>query len=111
MNKNPELAEFGNVNGNNYKSIDNIGNGNSDNKIIIVEYKNYGAVNNTQNQIYKIYLASDEKINEHKSYNYLIIKFVKLETDTTWFYARSPVIVKLPRNIMYPFRIGTSNYK
>ena len=111
LNQNPELAEYGNVNGNNYKSIDNIGNGISDNKILIVEYKNYGSVNNTQNQIYKIHLASDEKINEHKSYNYLIIKFVKLETETTWFYARSPVIVKLPRNIMYPFRIGTSNYK
>ena len=87
---------------------------NNKNLVLIVEYKDSGPVNNTQNQIHDFYLAKDEYseiITKQESYHYLIIKFVKLETDTTWFYARSPVIVKLPRNIMYPFRIGTSNYK
>ena len=106
FNKKPALARIGN--GTNFESI-NSNYLNEENLVLIWEYKDYGAVNNTQNQIYRF--NDKEMINGYKSYKYLIIKFVKLETETKWFYAPNPVIIKLPRNIMYPFRIGTSNYK
>ena len=74
-------------------------------------------MNNTQFQIhslrdaYILYTENNNQKDTYDSYKYFIIKFVKLETETEWYYARSPVIIKLPKNIMYPFKIGTSKYK
>ena len=68
-------------------------------------------MNNTQLQIYDFgYAQQYPKIDAQNSYHYFIVKFIKLETDTEWYYAPGPVIIKLPRNIMYPFKIGTSKY-
>ena len=81
------------------------------NLILIGEYKDSGVVNNTQFQIYDFdFGLQNREINEQASYHYFIVKFIKLETDTEWYYAPGPVIIKLPRNIMYPFKIGTSKY-
>ena len=80
---------------------------------IIAQYKDSGTVNNTQFQIYSIddnNIGNINEITSQNSYNYFIVKFIKSETETEWYYAPGPVIIKLPRNIMYPFKIGTSKY-
>ena len=101
------------------QKLNNININNDDNKnnfVLIGEYKDSGSVNNTQFQIHSLrdgnrLSVESNQINTYTSYKYFIIKFVKLETETEWYYARSPVIIKLPKNIMYPFKIGTSKYK
>jgi hypothetical protein len=102
------LSYFGNAK--RFKQITN--NQNNQNFVLIGEYKDSGTVNNTQYQIYSF--GTDETnnnlISAQTSYHYFIVKFIKLETDTKWYYAPGPVIIKLPRNIMYPFRIGKSKY-
>ena len=108
--KNIKFAQFGNS-----KSFkDLVNNDNNDNNVHIVligEYKDSGVVNNTQFQIYDFDFAQQNQvINTQNSYRYFIVKFIKLQTDTEWYYAPGPVIIKLPRNIMYPFKIGTSKY-
>ena len=111
FSNNLHLSYFGNAK--RFKQItNNQNNQNNQNFVLIGEYKDSGTVNNTQYQIYSF--GTDETnnnlISAQNSYNYFIVKFIKLETDTKWYYAPGPVIIKLPRNIMYPFRIGTSKY-
>jgi hypothetical protein len=102
-----KLAKFGNAKDFNIE-LNNVNVGDSENFVILVQYKDSGAVNNTQNQIYKCDINSrNDGLN---SYFYFIIKFLKMETETKWYYAPGPVIIKLPRNLMYPFKIGTSKY-
>jgi len=89
---------------------------NGENIVMIGGYKDSNTVNNTQFKLNNLDFADnqnyqDNKINNFDSYNYFIVKFVKLETETKWWYAPGPVIIKLPKNIMYPFKIGTSKYK
>ena len=103
-----KFSQFGNAK--NFKSFENNGVRNEKNFILIGQYKDSGTVNNTQFQIHTIDKQTDVNIDEQNSYHYFIVKFIKLETDTEWYYAPYPVIIKLPRNIMYPFKIGTSKY-
>ena len=77
--------------------------------IFIGKYKDSGTVNNTQFQIYRFGFDNLDN-NDNYFYNYFIIKFFKLETETNWWYAPGPIVVNLPKNIMYPFKIGTSKY-
>jgi hypothetical protein len=105
---NIKYAQFGNSK--TFKVLNNKDN-NNNNIVLIGEYKDSGVVNNTQFQIYDFgYAQQYPKIDAQNSYHYFIVKFIKLETDTEWYYAPGPVIIKLPRNIMYPFKIGTSKY-
>ena len=109
-----EFAQFGN--GKQLKEVDFNNKINEQNVVMIGEYKDSNTVNNTQFKLYKLDFADDhyvqnDKIRNINSYNYFIVKLVKLETDTKWWYAPGPVIIKLPKNIMYPFKIGTSKYK
>ena len=76
--------------------------------LIIGEYKDMGAVNNTQYKIVK-FQNNDVNLN-FNSYLYFIVKFLKLKTKRDWWYAPGPGFIKLPQNIMYPFRIGTTKY-
>ena len=108
---NIKYAQFGNSK--TFKILNNKDNNNNNNNniVLIGEYKDSGVVNNTQLQIYDFgYAQQYPKIDAQNSYHYFIVKFIKLETDTEWYYAPGPVIIKLPRNIMYPFKIGTSKY-
>ena len=108
---NIKYAQFGNSK--TFKILNNKDNNNNNNNniVLIGEYKDSGVVNNTQFQIYDFgYAQQYPKIDAQNSYHYFIVKFIKLETDTEWYYAPGPVIIKLPRNIMYPFKIGTSKY-
>ena len=105
-----KLAKFGNAKDFNIE-LNNVDIKDKENFVLLVQYKDSGAVNNTQNQIYKCDKYDiNSKNGEFNSYFYFIIKFLKMETETEWYYARGPVIIKLPRNLMYPFKIGTSKY-
>ena len=104
-----EFSQFGNAKS--FKEFKPIYN--NKNMILIAQYKDSGTVNNTQFQIYSIddnNIGNINEITSQNSYNYFIVKFIKSETETEWYYAPGPVIIKLPRNIMYPFKIGTSKY-
>ena len=82
-------------------------NGNNDNNnvfCILGKYKDSGAVNNTQYKIYDFKPYETEF--QSRKYFYFIIKFIKLETKTKWWNAPGPGVVRVPRNIMYPFKIG-----
>jgi len=121
------LGELFGENNYNFFGYTNLGNGKNrnpfskkynpnNNFVMIGEYKDINTVNNTQFKIYSLVFNEESEsgvviINKQTSYRYFIVKLVKLETDTKWWYAPGPVIIKLPKNIMYPFKIGTSKYK
>ena len=77
--------------------------------LIIGEYKDIGAVNNTQFTIVN-FQKNENKTLDIVNYRYLIIKFLRQKTKRGWWYAPGPGFIKLPQNIMYPFRIGTTKY-
>ena len=72
-------------------------------------YKEVGAVNNTQfeiNKIERFYRETDSKV------CYFICKFIKPKNvETEWWYARPPGFIRLPKNVMYPFKIGSTDYQ
>lgn len=79
-------------------------------------YEENGATNNTQNAILA-YRADDSTFIKQKQYTdnlipkYIKINFFKEPLKKKWWYASGPGFIKLPRNVMYPFRIGTTTYK
>ena len=73
---------------------------------ILGKYKDSGAVNNTQYKIEEFNYCNDNNHEEFNKYFYFIIKFIKLDTKTKWWYAPGPGVVRVPKNIMYPFKIG-----
>ena len=79
-------------------------------------YEEVGATNNTQNAILA-YRADDSTFIKQKQYSdnlipkYIKINFFKQPLKKKWWYASGPGFIKLPRNVMYPFRIGTTTYK
>ena len=76
-------------------------------KLLIGFYRYYGEVSNPQNQIHKLF--KNEKVNS--GVKYFINKFIKpKKMKTKWEYAPGPGFIRLPKNIMYPFRIGTTKY-
>lgn len=79
--------------------------------VIFGIYKEKGAVNNTQYQIDTIKFKCS-KVDDEDNNRYFISKFLKLNnTKTKWWYAPGPGFIKLPKNIMYPFQIGTTTYR
>ena len=72
-------------------------------------YKEVGAVNNTQfeiNKIERFYYEADSQV------YYFICKFIKpKKVETQWWYARPPGFIRLPKNVMYPFKIGSTDYQ
>ena len=73
-------------------------------------YKPVGTVNNTQFQIYELN-SYDYQTNE-PNYEYFISKLIKpKKVETEWWYARPPGFIRLPKNVMYPFKIGTTDYE
>ena len=73
-------------------------------------YKEVGAVNNTQFEIKELvryyYYETDSPI------YYFICKFIKPKNvETEWWYARPPGFIRLPKNVMYPFKIGSTDYQ
>jgi len=83
-------------------------------------YATYGLVNNTQVAIFKALInieniywwwknPRDLKTNQ-EFYTYINVNFYRIPQSMVWWFAPPPGFVKLPRNIMYPFRIGTTVY-
>ena len=103
---------FGNANINNDKDGEKIdGRINETSSFLLIgKYDYVGAVNNSQNRIYE--LKFDEDVNfDSRNVKYFINKFIKpKKMGTKWWYAPGPGFIRLPRNIMYPFRIGTTQY-
>ena len=75
-------------------------------------YEAIGAKNNTQNQILSIRCYCDYNLNRVNNGNrrYIKVNFYKVQSESEWWHAPGWKWV-LPRNIMYPFRIGTTDYE
>ena len=87
-------------------------------------YVNVGLVDSKQSAIVKVvpkiestfwYNQSDElndfyENDTENNYNvHIWINFYKIQQQTTWYFAPGPQIV-YPKNIMYPFRVGETQY-
>lgn len=87
---------------------------------IDILYAGYGAVNNTQYGIYEVKYRMDyiywyakhiyDTTVMDNFFSYINVNFFKIPQDTVWWYAPGPGFILLPRNIMYPFRLGTTTY-
>lgn len=80
-------------------------------------YADVGAVNNTQSMLMYIdykqntILTNSRKVGQVNQFQiYQKVNFFKYPLPSTKWYAPDPGFIRLPRNIMYPFRIGTTNY-
>ena len=80
------------------------------NLLLLGVYIDYGLVNNTQFKINEFEIQSI-KIQENIE-NYFIMKFLKSDTDSDWWYSPGPgFVIRVPKNWMYPFQIGTTTYR
>jgi len=80
------------------------------NLLLLGVYIDYGLVNNTQFKIQEFEIQS-RKIQENIE-NYFIMKFLKSDTDSDWWYSPGPgFVIRVPKNWMYPFQIGTTTYR
>ena len=118
FNKEPEsslkFGIFGNANlkyENDWKSI-SFNNPNITyfkNLLLLGEYIDYGLVNNTQFKIQEIEIQGK---NQDNMENYFIMKFFKNDIDSDWWYSPGPgFVIRVPKNWMYPFQIGTTTYR
>jgi hypothetical protein len=81
------------------------------NKLLIGVYRYSGEVNNPQNQIYDLEYIKRYITNSEEKKKYIVMKFIKpKKMETKWEYAPGPGFIRLPKNIMYPFKIGTTKY-
>ena len=118
FNKRPEsslyFGTFGNANlkyENDWKSFSFIDNNieNVENLLLLGEYIDYGLVNNTQFKIQDIKIQDKSQDNMK---NYFIMKFFKNDIDNDWWYSPGPgFVIRVPKNWMYPFQIGTTTYR
>ena len=80
---------------------------NAENIILLGSYIDYGLVNNTQFKIQDFEIRKQDNIN-----NYFIMKFLKIDTENDWWYSPGPgFVIRVPKNWMYPFQIGTTTYR
>ena len=79
--------------------------------LIMGVYRDTGATNNTQFQLIN-FEVNQQNTESSDKYLYFVVKLLKLKNvKTKWWEAPGPGFIRLPRNIMYPFRIGTTDYK
>ena len=84
--------------------------GNSNIRSIDILYEAIGTKNNTQNQLLYVNDYDFGTLNDSKSPKYIKVNAFKVESDIEWWYAPGWKIT-FPKNIMYPFRIGTTSYE
>ena len=87
---------------------------------IDILYEAINTKNNTQNRLLNISCYNDYNdpgcINckgiqqEKKTYKYIKVNAFKVDSELEWWYAPGWKIT-FPKNIMYPFRIGTTSYE
>ena len=104
------VGTHGNANVNYTKDWVKIEHNNVNKRIYLLTgiYRYVGAVNNPQIKIES--LKVDPVDYNNGPLYYFILKFFKRNINTKWWYAPGPGFFKLPRNVMYPFRIGTTQY-
>ena len=87
----------------------------TENLLLFGAYMDYGLVNNTQFQIqeFKIQNQGSKENNKGDALKYyFIVKFVKIDIEDKWWYAPGPgFVIRVPKNWMYPFQIGTTTYR
>ncbi len=87
---------------------------------IDIMYATYGLVNNTQVGIFKVYFRMDyiywwaKNILDERAldnfFTYINVNSIRIPQEKVWWYAPPPQIITLPRNVLYPFRLGTTTY-
>ena len=82
-----------------------------ENLLLLGVYMDYGLVNNTQFKIQDFEIQGRNFQGNEK--NYFIMKFLKKnDTEDGWWYSPGPgFIIRVPKNWMYPFQIGTTTYR
>ena len=75
-----------------------------------VLYEAIGAKYNRQNQLLYIKNYGDKTLVDNKKSRYIKVNAFKVKSETKWWYAPGWKIT-FPKNIMYPFRIGTTSYE
>jgi hypothetical protein len=82
------------------------------NLLLLGVYMDYGLVNNTQFKIQDFEIEG-RNIPGNKVNSYFIIKFLyKNDTENKWWYSPGPgFVIRVPKNWMYPFQIGTTTYR
>ena len=78
--------------------------------IIKIFYQFYGLKQNPQRQITDITCESPQNFNDGEAI-YIEFLFINTSRETKKVEVRAPVIIEWPRNWLYPFRFGTSDYK
>lgn len=112
LNSNLYFGNFGNSNFK-YKSdwtnIHNINLVNGKSLLLLGVYTDYGLVNNTQFKIQEIEIQNPDT----KNNKYFITKFLyKNDTENKWWYSPGPgFFIRVPKNLMYPFQVGTTTYR
>ena len=106
------FSKFGNVNltGENggewvRKDLD----GFNPNNLLKIFYKPSGTTNNTQYELRDFESAANFFESDDK-FNFFFIKFFGLEPEKYWWYAPGPGLIPFPKNLLYPFRTGTTRY-
>jgi hypothetical protein len=92
-------------------SIDIINENN--NLLLLGVYMDYGLVNNTQFKIQEFEIKDRDIQRNSGNENYFIMKFLyKNDTKNEWWYSPGPgFVIRVPKNWMYPFQIGTTTYR
>jgi hypothetical protein len=88
-------------------------NNNQRNLLLLGVYMDYGLVNNTQFKIQDFEIQNGDRYIQGNKKNYFIMKFLKKnDTKDEWWYSPGPgFIIRVPKNWMYPFQIGTTTYR
>ncbi len=87
---------------------------------IDILYATFGMVNNTQHSVFKVkyrldytYWWSknpDDANTKDNFFTHMNINFFRIPQEKVWWYAPGPGFVRLSKNILYPFRFGTTQY-
>jgi hypothetical protein len=83
-------------------------------------YGTFGLVNNTQHALINVRFRMDytywwskntiDKNVKDNFYSHLNVNYYRIPQDKVWWYAPAPGFIKLNKNILYPFRFGTTTY-
>ena len=117
LNKQLYFGIFGNANpkyGKDWKLISDFDLQANKNLLLLGVYNDYGLVNNTQFQIQELEIQNEEskENNNNDPKYYFIVKFLKTDIEDKWWYSPGPgFVIRVPKNWMYPFQIGTTTYR
>ena len=103
------ILKFGNSNLEESLSSTNCNTDNNDYIIIKIFYQFYGLKQNPQREITGIICESPHNFDDGAIY--IEFLFINNSAETKKVEVSAPVVIEWPRNWLYPFRFGTTNYK